>query len=44
MCPFDYMAFSGKVGYPLTGLTTPIAWMLSVTSATDRPNLAAFVE
>ena len=39
MCPFDYMdvAVSGKVGRPLTGLTTPIAWMLSVISAIDRP-------
>ena len=26
MCPFDYTAFavSGKVGYPLTGLSTPV--------------------
>ena len=39
--PFDYMAFavSGNVGYPLTGLTTTIAWMLSVTSTIDRPKL-----
>ena len=39
MCPFDYtaVAVSGKVERLKTGLTTPIAWMLSVTSAIDRP-------
>ena len=28
-CPFDYTAFvvSGKVGIPLTGLTTPVGWL-----------------
>ena len=37
--PFEYTDFevSGKVGYPSTGLTTPITWMVSVTSAIDRP-------
>ena len=30
VCPFDYTAFvvSGKVWYPLTGLTTPVGWLL----------------
>ena len=39
MCPFVYtaVAVSGKAERSLTGLTTPIAWMLSVTSAIDRP-------
>ena len=39
VCPFDYtaLAVSGKVWYPLTGLTTPIAWISSVTSAIYRP-------
>ena len=39
VCPFDYtaVAVSGKVERSETGLTTPIAWMLSVTSAIDRP-------
>ena len=39
VCPFDYTAgaVSGKVERSLTVLTTPIAWMLSVTSAIDRP-------
>ena len=39
MCPFDYtgVAVSGKVERSVTGLTTPIAWMLSVTTAIDRP-------
>ena len=39
MCPFYYtaFAFSGKVGIPLTGLTTPVEWLLSGT--TDRPKL-----
>ena len=39
VCPFDYtaVAVSGKVEHSLTGLTTPIAWMLSVTFAIDRP-------
>ena len=29
MCPFDYTAFAvgGKVGIPLTGLTTPVGWL-----------------
>ena len=28
--PFDYAAFvvCGKVGYPETGLTTPVGWLL----------------
>ena len=32
VCPFDYtaVAVSGNVGIPLTGLTTPIKWMLFV--------------
>ena len=30
-------AVSGKVGYPWTGLTIPIVWMLSVITAIDRP-------
>ena len=36
MCPFDYtaVAVSGKVGYPLTGLTTPVGWLVTPT---DRP-------
>ena len=36
VCPFDYMAFevSEKVGYPLTGLTTPLGCLVSPT---DRP-------
>ena len=39
MCPFDYtaVAVSGKVELSLTSFTTPIAWMLSVISAIDRP-------
>ena len=39
VCPFDYTAVvvSGKVGRPNIGLTTPVAWMLSVTIAVDRP-------
>ena len=30
VCPFDYtaLAVSGKVGYLLTGLTTPVGWLL----------------
>ena len=30
MCPFDNtaVAVSGKVGCPLTGLTTPVGWLL----------------
>ena len=30
VCPFHYTAFvvSGKVGIPLTGLTTPVGWLL----------------
>ena len=42
MCPFDYTVFTviGKVGYPLTGLTTPFAWMLSLTTAIDSPKSA----
>ena len=30
VCPFDYRAFAinGKVGYPLTGLTTSVGWLL----------------
>ena len=38
VCPFDYTAFavSGKVGYPLTGLTTPVWWLITPT---DRPKL-----
>ena len=30
VCPFDYTAVtvSGKVGYPLTGLPTPVGWLL----------------
>ena len=30
MCPFDYTAgiVSGRVGYPLTGLTTQVGWLL----------------
>ena len=37
LCPLDYMAFavSGKVGYPLTGLTIPI--LMGVVIPTDRP-------
>ena len=36
MCPFDYTAFavSGKVGIPLTGLTTPVGLLVTPT---DRP-------
>ena len=36
VCPFDYTAFavSGKVGYPLNGLTTPVGWLVTPT---DRP-------
>ena len=36
MCPFDYTAFevSEKVGYPLTGLTTPLGCLVTPT---DRP-------
>ena len=36
VCPFDYtaVAVSGKVGYPLTGLTTPVGWLVTPT---DRP-------
>ena len=36
MCPYDYTAFavSGKVEYPLTGLTTPVGWLVTPT---DRP-------
>ena len=39
VCLFDNMAVavSGKVDRSVSGLTTPIAWMLSVTSAIDRP-------
>ena len=39
MCPFDYttVAVSGMVELSLTGLSTPIAWILSVTSAIYRP-------
>ena len=39
VCPFDYTAVSvsGKVGRPSTGLTNPIAWVLSVTIAVDCP-------
>ena len=34
VCPFDYTAFavSGMVGIPLTGLTTPVGWQLTVLS------------
>ena len=30
VCPFDYSNFvvSRKVGIPLTGLTTPVRWLL----------------
>ena len=30
VCPFDYTAFvvSGKIGIPLTDLTTPVGWLL----------------
>ena len=30
VCPFDYMALviSGEVGYPETGLTTPVGWLV----------------
>ena len=40
VCPFDYTAFvvNGKVGIPLTGLTTSIEWMLSVAILIDRSN------
>ena len=31
------VAVSGTVERSLTGFTTPIAWLLSVTSAIDRP-------
>ena len=36
MCPFDCIAFvvSGKVGIPLTSLTTPVGWL---STPTDRP-------
>ena len=36
---FDYTAsvINVKVGIPLTGLTTPIEWMLSVTILINRP-------
>ena len=29
-CPFDFTTFavSGKVGIPLTGITTPVRWLL----------------
>ena len=39
VCPFYYtaVAVSGKVERALTVLTTPIAGMLSATSAIDRP-------
>ena len=42
MCPFDYtvVAVSGKVGILLTGLTTPIEWMLSDAILIDRPKSA----
>ena len=41
VCHFDYttVAVSRKFERSLTGLATPIAWMLSVTSANDRPKL-----
>ena len=37
VCPFDYtvVAVSGKVECSLTGLTTPITKMMSVTSAIE---------
>ena len=43
MCAFDYTAFavSGKFGIPLTGLTTPMEWMLSVANLIDRPKSVA---
>ena len=39
VCPFDYtaFAFSGKLGFPLAGLTTPIEWMVHVAILFDRP-------
>ena len=39
MCPFDYAAFvvSGKIRIPLTGLTTPIDWIVSVAILIDCP-------
>ena len=39
MCHFDYTAVvvSGKVGIPLTDLTTPIEWMVSGAILIDRP-------
>ena len=41
MCYFYYTAFAvnGKVGIPLTGLSIPIEWMLSVAILIDRPKL-----
>ena len=44
VCPFDYTAFavSGKVGIPLTGLTTKVGW-LSLLQLTVRIRSAIIV-
>ena len=44
VCPFDYTAFAvnGKVGIPLTGLTTPVGW-LSLPQLTFLSRSAIFV-